>query len=345
MTAQTALQISGLETVLTRARADSFEFPYLLANHVPMVLVALDRLGASPQRLDEWYEIYKDAHKLPPMPEPVAPFSVETWQSSLGDRSREADYRAFFTDEVRRLGIAGAIRTYISPMAQGIGGSATHPLMRLAYAVLNVDPDEVGNAIGYWAATYLPLLGPTGAMPETDDPAVLLGQMDKVAGIHDIAPETDLLWHTIKAVGALDDFAPVVDRLAFTPATPRKMAEASLIAFTALLDFTSLHAVTGLHWLRVVSPYLGDWVPVYRAYWQVLLALVPKLGFPALPSADWIAEQRARPAPEWPDIKAKAIASNDEHDISLTYSASEEEKVWGDPLYRVVAARRVGLID
>lgn len=36
-----------LDRVLERARRDSVEFPYLLANHVPMVLVALDRMGAT----------------------------------------------------------------------------------------------------------------------------------------------------------------------------------------------------------------------------------------------------------------------------------------------------------
>ncbi len=41
----------------------------------------------------------------------------------------------------------------------------------------------------------------------------------------------------------------------------------------------------------------------------------------------------------------QGVACADEHDISLTYSAFAEEAVWGDPLYRVVAARRVGLIN
>ena len=34
---------------------------------------------------------------------------------------------------------------------------------------------------------------------------------------------------------------------------------------------------------------------------------------------------------------AKAVQSEDEHDISLVFSASEEERAYGDRLYRVVA--------
>nr|WP_272212483.1 questin oxidase family protein [Marinicella sp. W31]MDC2878398.1 questin oxidase family protein [Marinicella sp. W31] len=62
-----------------------------------MVLIALDRLGATPQRLDEWYETYRDAHAVPPIPEPVAPVDPENWQDALGERSREADYRGFLS--------------------------------------------------------------------------------------------------------------------------------------------------------------------------------------------------------------------------------------------------------
>ena len=53
---------------------------------------------------------------------------------------------------------------------------------------------------------------------------------------------------------------------------------------------------------------------------------------------------RRRPAPDWPDIFRVAVERNDEHDLSFTFSASEEEKVRPDPLYRVLAARRLELI-
>jgi hypothetical protein len=56
---------------------------------------------------------------------------------------------------------------------------------------------------------------------------------------------------------------------------------------------------------------------------------------------DW----RQTPVPDWPEISATACQSDDEHDISLTFSAREEWKFYGDPLYQVVAARRLGLIS
>lgn len=333
-----------LDKVLDKARRDSVEFPYLLANHVPMVLIALDRMGASPERLDEWYTTYRRTNKLVVAPPPVARIDAERWDAALGDRTRETDYRLYFIGEVERLGIDAAIRHYLPRLTQGVAGSALHPLMRLAYAVLKDDPQEAGTALGYWSACYLPLPGSTGTAPETDDPAAVLAAMDGVAGVHDYSSETDLLWHNIRAVAALPDFAPVVDRLRIDAETPKRMAQTALAVFAATMDFSALHAVTGLHWVRLVAPHVDDALPLYRAFWQVIAALVPKIGFPALPSAEALQAMRETPAPDWPEIRAAAIASNDEHDVSLIFSASQEELVWGDPLYRVVAARRVRLI-
>ncbi|MDL2409892.1 questin oxidase family protein [Rhizobium calliandrae] len=340
-----AIQFSGLEAVLSRAREDSVEFPYMLANHVPMVLVALERLGASPDRLEQWYERYRDNNKLPSMPPPVAPIIGASWAEALGDRTREADYRAFFVGETRRLGIGVVIRTYLPPMVNGLAGSATHPLMRLAYGVLRKDEEEVGTALGYWAACYLPLPPATAAAPDTDDPARVLADVSHIEGIRSYEAETDLLWHNIRAVAALPGFRPVIDRLAFSADTPRRMAATSLALFAATMDFSALHSVTGMHWLRLVSLHLENVEPLYRAFWQVIAALVPKIGFPALLTAEALEEMRSRHAPAWPEIKRAAIASDDEHDVSLVFSAWQEEEVWKDPLYRVVAARKVGLID
>jgi hypothetical protein len=344
MTLSAVVTRSGLDALLARARNDSVEFPHLLANHLPMILVALDRLGASRERLEAWYETYRETNHLTRIPDPVAPINEQNWEAALGDRAREADYRQFFAGEVARLGIAGAIQTYLPRLTQGVAASATHALMRLAYGVLEKDRQEVGVALAYWATCYLPLPAPTGAEPKTDDPAAVLAGIGAIEGAHTYEPETDLLWHNIRAVGALPGFRPVVDWLGFRPDTPRRMAATSLTLFVGTMDFAAVHAVTGLHWVRLVSAYLEDKEPLYRAFWQVIATLVPKIGFPSLPPPGEIERMRRREAPPWSAIKEAAIRSDDEHDISLTFSCLQEEEIWNDPLYRVAAARRLALI-
>ena len=332
----------GLDALLIDARQDSAEYPVALANHVPMVLGILHRLGASEERMREYLATYRAANGLVPLPPPTEPIGRESWTAYLGHRSREADYRAFMGREVAALGIRDAVNRYLPILLPGMAASALHPLMRLAYGVLRDDPGEVGTALGYWAACFLPLPPATGAQPDTDDPALVLRRVAAIPGLNAL-PSCELLWHGIRAVGANPGFAPVVDWLRIGHDTRARVAATALALYAATMEFAALHAVTGSHWVRLVAMVCPD-PALLRHFWQAVAALVPALGFPELPAAEALDAWRHLPCPEWPDIAARAVASDDEHDISLVFSALEEEQVYGDRLYRVVAARRVGLI-
>jgi Questin oxidase-like len=333
-----------LDQLLLEARGFSAEFHPFMANHQPMMLVALARLGATDARLAEWFAIYRDVSRLGPMPPAVRPIERARWKEALGERSREGDYRAFFSQEVARLGIRGACVTYLPALVPGIAASALHAFMRLAYGVMREDEAEVSASLGYWAAAYLPLRPATGAAPDTDDPAEVLARLKPVTAFQNIEVEIDLLWHFMMEMAKKPEFSGVVDQLKIGPETPDRVAAASLALYAATMDFCALHALTGTHWLRVLRPVLPDPDLALRYFWQAIAALYPKIGFPDLPSAAPLDAWRQIPTPDWPEIMAAAVLCDDEHDISLTFSAHEEWKLYGDPLYKLVAARRVRLI-
>ena len=334
-----------LNRLLEAGREFSGEFPQFLANHLPMVSVALHRLGAGDTRLKQFFAAYRDGNGLVPMPPAVAPITPATWTASLGDRSRERDYRAFFDREVARLGARRAIAAYLPVLVPAIASSALHGFMRLAYGVLRDDPKEIGAALGYWSATWLTLGPPTGAAPVTDDPAEVLLRLKPVGSFHNVEVDLDLLWKFMAAMAARPEFEPVIDWLAIGPDGLRRVASASLALYAGTMDFCALHALTGSHWLRMLSPVLPDRDLALRHFWQAIAALYPKMGFPDLPSPEALRSWRESPCPDWPEIRAAAIESDDEHDLSLTFSAFEEWKFYSDPLYRWVAARRVRLIS
>jgi hypothetical protein len=105
-----------------------------------------------------------------------------------------------------------------------------------------------------------------------------------------------------------------------------------------------LHAVTGTHWLRLMAPRTPDAASPLRYFWQAIASLVPKIGFPLVPSADELEAWRRMSLPEWPEIYREAISRDDEHDLSLVFSASEEFKHYGDRLYQYAAAKRLSLV-
>jgi Questin oxidase-like len=334
----------GLERAVARSRQWSWEFPFCLANHLPMVLVALHRMGGSDERLEEYCEIYRKQNGLVPVAEPLGAVTAENWREFLGHREREADYRAFFAGEVARLGATPAAVRYLPQLMSGMAASATHAFMRMAYATLTDSDEETGVALAYWAATYLSLGPSRGAVPSTDDPAEVLAFMYGPEAFRGVEPERDLLWHFMRAVAEKPEFAPVVDMLAIGPETHDRVARVSLALYAGTLDFCALHAVTGTHWLRLMAPRTPDRKTPLRYLWQAISALAPKMGFPSLPSADELEAWRRTPLPDWPEIYREAIKRDDEHDLSLSFSAGEEFKHYGDPLYTYAAAKRLNLV-
>jgi hypothetical protein len=73
-----------LERLLAEGRRFSAEFPFYLANHLPMILVALHRMGASDERLGEYFVGYRDANRLQPSPAAVAPIARADWTRARG---------------------------------------------------------------------------------------------------------------------------------------------------------------------------------------------------------------------------------------------------------------------
>jgi len=334
---------AGLDRLLAEGRRFSAEFPVLLANHLPMVLVAMHRLGGSDKRLGEFFEHYRDANKLQPVPPRRAPIERSRWTDALGRRESEADYRDFFEAETARLGARAVMSRYLPTLLPGLAASATHGLMRLGYGVMRDDRAEIAVALGYWAATYLELGAATGAQSMTDDPGDVLLRMRAFPTFRDVTPELDLLWHFMRAVSEKPEFRPMVDWLAVGPDTGERIAAAALALYAGTMDFCALHAITGRHWLRMIDPLTPDRGLALRYFWQAIAALYPKIGFPDLPDAQTLDAWRALPCPDWSEITEAAVRSNDEHDLSLVFSAREEWAVVGDPLYRIVAARRVRL--
>ncbi len=341
---QAARERTTLDRLLAESRGFSVEFGHALANHLPMLLLILARLGAEDRRLRQYFETYRDANRLRPPPPPVAAITAVDWTAHLGQRGREADYRAFFAAELRRLGARDLQRAYLPTLLPGVCASALHALMRLAYAHFDADPEEIARALAYWATTFLPLAPATGTAPVTAEPAEVLARLTLRPELLLVQPEHDLLWHAMRDVGRHPSFAPVVDWLAVGDATLPRCAGAALALFAAARDFCSLHALTGAHWVRLLPADTADRPRLLRYFWQGVAAVYPKMGMPPAATPEAMAALRAAACPEWPDIAAAAVASDDEHDHSLVFSAMQEEAAYGDPAYRRVAARRVGLL-
>jgi hypothetical protein len=334
---------SALNTLLLDLRNYGSEFVGTFANHAPMVLVAQQRMGSSAGQLQRFLSHYGAYKGLLPFQHSALDIDTDNWSDFLGERQHEDAYRRFFAGELARMDLSGLLRRWLPKLAPGLGSSAFHALMRTAYALINDDEDEVVYSLAYWCACWLDMPTPTHAAPLARDPAAVLihaGSLPAAKG----QPVHDLIWQNMRQSFALPGFEAAADWLVIDDSVLERCAASAIALFAATQDFCALHAVTGLHWIRVLQPWHDATDEMVRYFWAGIAGLMNEMRFPVPPSAEAVARWRALPCPDWPEIFAVACQSFDEHDLSLTFSCAQEEEAYHDPLYRRAAARRLGMI-
>jgi hypothetical protein len=306
-----------------------------LANHLPMALLALDRLGAGPAILRRFADGY--GRKLLPAAVAGSELDPHDYLGSSGDYPR---FVRFFEDRIREAGSEAVLHDWVPVLIPGLAASAFHAMIRLAYAIEGGLEDEIARALAYWAGEY-------ASLPMSLDPAD--ASLDEIAerlrartANHVFKPGIiidrmqEIAWHPALAGAAVQPAA--------APSL-REIACFALQAYGRHEDFTLLHIVTGCHAFRIVQAYTNDKAMARRYLWQAALAAwLTVRPAPAGLRKD-TAEEPAQDAgkPEQREIAARAVLSADDHVIKLCYSALCEYREYGDPAYLRAAVRKLEL--
>ena len=120
-------------------RTYDIEFNGHLTNHGKHAVVALAGLGASPHRIEEYYENYPKetpyGHLLgPPRPSSLT-ITDDNWREFWGKRKHFTAYCAFFDEKERELGLETVMRTYVPPLLDGWLGGFAHGAIHLGWAL------------------------------------------------------------------------------------------------------------------------------------------------------------------------------------------------------------------
>ncbi|WP_088319901.1 questin oxidase family protein [Kineosporia sp. R_H_3] len=156
----------ALDEALERLHRTGPEFDGWLSNHGPMVVEAMARRGAG-AAVHRWTDGY--ARRLEDRPGPGRPIADDAWRAALGDPARLGDWLEHFRRTVREQPWEQVLRTWWPRLLPGIAAGATHGVIRTGHAVeaLRADVtaprlDELGQALGYWAARWQPVPGLDG---------------------------------------------------------------------------------------------------------------------------------------------------------------------------------------
>jgi hypothetical protein len=323
----------NLVDALNHCAAHAPEYGGGLSNHLPMTLLALERLGADDARRSAFAAAYTP--RLQPAP-PAQPWPAgDPWPDRLGQYEAWPAYRALFTEWIAQEGASDMLGQVLPQFMPGVSAAAFHGLIRTAYALRSGHLGELADALAYWAcrhqrlgAMHNPQAGTVRA-PATDDPVALLRELR--AG----RSRAELISDQIRDAAADGRVSRVAARLFVDEGTPERLARAAAFAYAHTGSFTALHLVTGTHAMRVVTRFVDEPLTAWAWYWQAFAhAVVAARLKPLTPAA-------LRP---WATLVAKARAGNDEHLIKLVESCREEEKAYarrGDTLWREAASRVV----
>jgi hypothetical protein len=307
-------------------------------NHLPMALYALSQLGASDARLEAYFRWWEENRSLPRRPSPRA-ISGDEWRDAIGQADMFDALATAFRRWADEAGPDAVICEIFPVVADGVAAAAFHGLIRLAYGIEAGHNGEIAAGLATLCARHAPLGASLGSAPEVASAeagftrlAVALDGGARFTGQGIIG--------RMQAAAADLHFVAALSRLPLSP--PGVLADLAGLAIRLYWqtgDFTVLHMVTTCHAGRVVFaryPHLAT-KEAAEALWLAACAAYASIGapFPEPPGPP------AGELPDWPAIRAGAVACNDDHVVKMTYTCLCEEGHYGDPLYRAVAARLV----
>lgn len=311
-----------LEWLDEGARFDA-EYQQGLSNHLPMALLALQRLGSSEARIDTFATRY--VWRLESAPNTISWPSGEHWRNMLGIRDSWPTYRTLFREWIGRDGADVVLAQVLPELMAGCGAAAFHGIIRTAYAVQGGHERELADGLAYWACRHLPL-GDGGGDGTVDDPTVVLHQMSTTSF------DRNLIVESMCDAVQEPDFDQLIKLLKVDDSTLNRLSRLAAMLYSSSGNFTVLHLITSCHAMRVLLPLLDNPLPAMHAYWRAYVA-----GYMA---SDLCLDKTTTLQP-WDQIIDIAIASDDEHVIKLVDSCREEERAYGGDEWHLAASRAV----
>jgi hypothetical protein len=281
-----------------------------LANHLPMVLIALDKMGASRAQLRHAFERSTPHLERPQLPPPDPSVAIEEC------RNREELYPSalrYYELQIKEHGIEECLRRELPPLLPAIATAAFHPLIRTAYGIDANHQQEIATGLAYWNLEYRTLAASKEriALPAAEILPRLAAQYPLIA----LAPGNiaDHMFSVTQQRGWME-----------TPIQPEQLglediARVAIDAYRGTRDFTLLHGVTGCHALRLILPYCPEPESALRYFWAGLVVAYLSTG----PKQVAVAAENGV-AIGWREIRKRACTSDDDHVIKLAYSCWRE---------------------
>lgn len=333
-----------LDEALERMSGASPEHANGVPNHGPMAAEALVTLGCENEHVLRWTDRYSAT--LIPMPAPASRITHQSWRERLGRIDATADWSIFFRYELTYHPWESVLDQWLPRLLAGLMAAGTHGFIRTAHAVRSLGDgstpqrlEELGSALGFWAAYYQ-------ALPGEPTPAGYLGIAQALNQIPRAAMSYDAQASLPREfVGVLDTLAGFPTAVAsisapdMIPVAITDLTEAAARLYLANADrqpLVMLHTVTGPAALRLMLPHLSEQLQrtAFSYVWQAVAAWAAAFSEQALPlqpeepSADEITTAH---------VLERCLETGDPHAIKFAEACVREHRANGNSVYLTAA--------
>lgn len=301
----------------------------VLANHLPMTLIAMQRLGASDKQMCQFYNDYIE--KLEPI------------------KKTECDDQLL--QQFKMNGIQQTLLDFLGVYAHGISASAFHGLIRLGYAVMTEDRKEIAIALTYFKnesqslGCFASSQSSNSAHTSTDLTSIVEKIRNTPTLFEQIIPAPNIIVR-LQKVSEIDDFTAIVSACSLLRTDLSELTRFTLALYMATQDFTALHGMTSCHALQTILNYLhqnSDQQPpsyhrrlqeievlLIRYYTLSLSAAYISIGTPSFDIAAIKMPSRLKSndksKPDWQSLAETALNGGDDHDIKFLFTCIEQSQ-------------------
>ena len=333
--------LSAKNATLHRLLDDAQRFPpeyaNQLSNHLPMALTALAGLGADEAQMRAFSVGYSRRFDGAAATDDMA-LPLSDWPAHRGDFNAFDRLRASFAVAINRDGRDAVLPAALPLLLTGIGAVAFHGAIRTAHAVDSGHDGELAAGLAYWAARWMPLDPPTSGVPAFDKVADWLDAIDAQlltadAGWRANAPLISLRMQEAVHTQAYQRLA---GRLRSTGDSLGDLAGAAAERYARTGNFTVLHLVTAAN----AAMTLAAWLPMnddqaLAPLWHAVAAASLASHVATMP----VPAEVAPPALDWPQVRAVALASDDDHVIKLVHAMAVQQDRCPSAVWLRAAAR------
>ena len=356
-----------LLAILLNQNTSKFDIEYrgYLSNHLSHGLIALHKLGADSNRIQSFYDRYTehtDFGKLEPAREQEVTITRDNWKEYIGKRTNFSDILQFVKNEAQKVQHSRElIAMYYPYVSEGLVGAAFHGMIQLGYGLEVMNSTTIAEGLAYSIFTSQSL-GNIAANPPRS-----LDLISTVKDVHednvtkrivekeftqDLSFQNRIRYLNTNYREHLQKYDLNLDGKSaedLDKALKQLWSDIVKVYAASNDDFFVLHLVTGTRAFNLIFNELQELQHKKEAlqyFWKSVVAAYIARGAPFIDNAKWQIDSKL---PDWSTIIAKGIEEpkdhEDEHLIKLVFVCHENDTDVGiDPIHRLVAARKVGLL-